>query len=112
MSPKVGPLNLSDEGDQSSMMISQRPYSETTAEVIDAEVRRIVEECFEEALRLLGENRDKLVALTTALLREESLNEEQILQVTGLPAKPRAAPPGLAGARRQVEEKPEVPAPT
>jgi cell division protease FtsH len=96
MSPRVGPLSLGDDSDQNQMMISQRPYSEATAEVIDSEVRRIVEECFDEALRLLTENRQKLVDLTTALLREDSLNEEEILQVTGLPPKPNTMIP-LAG---------------
>jgi len=111
MSPKVGPLNLVDEGDQGVMMISQRPYSETTAEVIDSEVRRIVEECFAEALRLIDANRDKLVALTTALLREESLNEEEILQVTGLPPKPVSlgpAPRDLNGRLAEPEPSPAV----
>ncbi len=112
MSPKVGPLNLSDDGDQANMMISQRPYSETTAQVIDSEVRRIVEECFDDALRLLKDNRDKLAALTTALLREESLNEEQILEVTGLPAKPKVVPRPSTARSAQVEEQPEVPAAT
>lgn len=112
MSPKVGPLNLSDDGDQSAMMISQRPYSDTTAEVIDAEVRRIVEECFEEAMRLLDENREKLVALTTALLREESLNEEQILEVTGLSPKPISMGPPARDRNGRVAnpEPPPVPA--
>ncbi|MHB1499865.1 MAG: ATP-dependent zinc metalloprotease FtsH [Candidatus Dormibacteria bacterium] len=114
MSPRVGPLNLADDGDQSAMMISQRPYSDTTAEVIDSEVRRIVEECFDEALELLKANRERLDALTTALLREESLNEEQILQVTGLPAKPKvvARPSTARRAQAAAEEKPEVPAAT
>jgi cell division protease FtsH len=88
MSPLVGPLSLADETDTQALMIPQRPYSEATAEVIDSEVKRIVEECFSEAFQLLGENRDKLEALTQALLRDESLDEEEILLVTGLPGKP------------------------
>jgi cell division protease FtsH len=113
MSPKIGPLNLSeDPADQSAMMMSQHPYSEATAQVIDAEVRRIVEECFEKALMLLDENREKLVALTNALLKEESLNEEQILKVTGLAAKPKAVPPPIRGLDGRVpvdEPAPAVP---
>ncbi len=113
MSPKIGPLNLSeDPSDQSSMMMSQHSYSEATAQVIDAEVRRIVEECFAKALMLLDENREKLVALTGALLKEESLNEEQILQVTGLAAKPKALPPPIRGVDGRVaagEPEPAVP---
>ena len=116
MSSKIGPLNLAeDPSDQSAMMMSQRPYSEATAQVIDSEVRRIVEECFEKALMLLDENREKLVVLTTSLLKEESLNEEQILKVTGLAAKPKAVPPPIRGLDGRVAvdaEKPAVPSPS
>ncbi len=87
MSPKVGPLNLSEEPDQSMLTLQQRPYSEATAEVIDSEVRRIVDECFANALELLTEHRPQLDALTQALLKEESLNEEEILRVTGMTPK-------------------------
>jgi cell division protease FtsH len=111
MSPRVGPLNLGEDQDQSQMMISQRPYSEATAEVIDSEVRRIVEECFDEALRLLSDNREKLVTLTTALLREDSLNEEEILQVTGLPPKPGPIVPLAAGQNGKLTAPDPAPTP-
>ncbi|MGH7611667.1 MAG: ATP-dependent zinc metalloprotease FtsH [Candidatus Dormibacteria bacterium] len=106
MSPKVGPLNLADNGDSQGLLPAQRPYSEATAEVIDAEIRRIVEECFDEATRLLGENRARLESLVEALLREESLDEEQVLEVTGLPGTGRKP-----AARRREPAAPEpVPA--
>jgi cell division protease FtsH len=101
MSPKIGPLNLADDPEQQTMMITQHPYSEATAQVIDSEVRRIVDECFAEAVNLLEQNRDKLRDLTTALLREESLEEAEILRVTGLPPKPVAPEP-----LRQPEKEP------
>ncbi|MGH7665879.1 MAG: ATP-dependent zinc metalloprotease FtsH [Candidatus Dormibacteria bacterium] len=93
MSPLVGPLNLAEEPDNQALMMPQRPYSEATAQLIDAEVKRIVEECFTEAQDLLTRNRDKLEALTEALLREESLDEAEILKVTGLAPKPSATSP-------------------
>jgi cell division protease FtsH len=52
--------------------------------VIDAEVRRIVEESHVEADRLLAEHRDKLDALARALLEAESLNEKEIRELIGL----------------------------
>lgn len=61
-----------------------QPYSEATSELIDAEVRRIVEESHAEADRLLAEHREKLDALAQALLKAESLNETEIREVTGL----------------------------
>ena len=91
MSERLGPLSFVAPQDEGLPPAFQRqPYSEATAQLIDAEVRRIVDECGREADRLLAENRDRLVALATALLQEESLDELQILQVTGLGPRPPA----------------------
>jgi cell division protease FtsH len=65
--------------------VQQRQLSEETARTIDAEVRRIVEECHEDAVRLLNEHGPELDALATALLERETLDEEEIRKVTGLP---------------------------
>jgi cell division protease FtsH len=62
-----------------------RPFSETTAQMIDAEVQRIISESYDEACRLLRAHRKALDALVTALLQKETLDETQILDVTGLP---------------------------
>jgi cell division protease FtsH len=92
MSPRVGPLNLGGEDGTNPFAAQQRPYSETTAALIDAEIKRIVDECFTEAHRLLEENRRRLDTLAAALLKDESLDEPEILRVTGLsPAEPDLA---------------------
>jgi cell division protease FtsH len=65
-----------------------RPFSEATAEAIDAEVLRIIGESHEEARRLLTAHRKQLDALAEALLARETLNEQEVLQVTGLPPAP------------------------
>src|SRR6266851_3941590 len=85
MSPKIGPLAFNDDPSANGLGVA-RPYSEATARDIDTEVKRIADECFAEALRLLTEHRGQLEALTQALLKEDSLGEEQILSVTGLQA--------------------------
>jgi cell division protease FtsH len=64
------------------------PVSDETARTIDAEVRRIISESEFEAHRLLNENRAALEALADALLERETLDEEEILEVTGLPRAP------------------------
>ncbi len=87
MSPKIGPLAFREEGSGDGLGLS-RPYSEATAREVDTEVKRIADECFAEAIRLLAEHRAQLEALTQALLKEDSLGEEQILSVTGLQAAP------------------------
>jgi cell division protease FtsH len=94
MSPKLGPLSyLSEDGQP----LAQRPFSEETAALIDREAKRIVEECLGQAQGLLEQNRGKLDALAQALLREESLDEAQILEATGVRPQDRhpAAPLGV-----------------
>src|SRR5205085_10055459 len=94
MSPKVGPLNLGGEDGAGPLGLRDRPFSEATAALIDAEMKRIVEECLADAQRLLRENRGRLDALAEALLEHESLDEGEILRVTGLP------PAAAVGAHR------------
>jgi cell division protease FtsH len=65
-----------------------RPYSEATAEAIDAEVLKIIGDSHEEAKRLLSAHRKQLDALAEALVARETLNEQEILEVTGLPPAP------------------------
>jgi cell division protease FtsH len=65
-----------------------KPFSDQTAETIDAEVQRIIGESHEEAKRLLAAHRKQLDALAEALLTRETLNEKEILEVTGLPPAP------------------------
>ena len=65
-----------------------RPFSEHTAQAIDAEVQQIIQECHDEARRLLTAHRKELDALAKALLERETLDEQAILEVTGLPPAP------------------------
>jgi len=89
MSPKIGPVGFTEDGSGNGLGL-QRPYSEATAREVDSEVRRIAEECFLEAKRLLEANRKRLDTLAQALLKDDSLDEEQILGVTGIkPANQR-----------------------
>jgi cell division protease FtsH len=53
-----------------------------------AVVQRIIREAYDDALRLLGVHRGALETLANALLERETLDEREILEVTGLPANP------------------------
>jgi cell division protease FtsH len=75
---------------------STRPFGEETARVIDAEVQRIIGESHQQAKRLLTEHRKELDALVKALLVRETLGEDEILAVTGLPRAPELANRPLA----------------
>jgi cell division protease FtsH len=95
MSPEVGQVQLLDSsrGNYIGGGVTQRPYSEFTAQAADKAVRKIVDEAYQRAIRLLTENRVKLEDLTRALLAEESLDEARILQVSGLAPKLRVPAP-------------------
>jgi cell division protease FtsH len=75
-----------------------KPFSDETAEAIDSEVRRIIGDSYEEAKRLLSGHRKQLDALAEALLARETLNEQEILEVTGLPPAPSLNDGRLAAA--------------
>jgi cell division protease FtsH len=73
--------------------------SEETARLVDTEVQRIIKECHDQAKRLLAEHRRPLDALVAALLARETLGEQEILEVTGLPPAPELENRPLAAAR-------------
>jgi len=89
---------------------AERPFSEATAQTIDSEVQRIISESHEEALRLLTEHRGQLDALAQALVARETLNEEEILAVTGLPRAPALESRMLAAARGNQDDDARPPA--
>jgi cell division protease FtsH len=98
MSDRVGMIQLAPRENPylggAGGYAGEKPFSEATAEAIDAEVRRIIDEAHGEARRLLGAHRKELDALADALLARETLGEQEILEVTGLqPAPPLSGAP-------------------
>jgi len=92
MSERLGLVQLAPQENPylggSNGYAGARPFSEATAEAIDAEVLKIIGESHDEAKRLLSAHREQLDALVEALLSRETLNEQEILEVTGLPPAP------------------------
>jgi len=82
MSPAVGRLTVIPGDAQQAYGLSAAP---ATLDAVDGEMRRIVDECYEAACRLLRENRDRLDALATALLTHETLDEAAAYRVAGIP---------------------------
>jgi cell division protease FtsH len=81
MSERLGPLTFGKKEEQIFLgreIATHRDYSEDTAQEIDKEVRRIVEEAEEETTKLLSANLDKLHLLANALLEKEILDGEEI----------------------------------
>jgi cell division protease FtsH len=89
MSERIGTLSvLPREGDPRMAGISDNLLN-----IVDDEVRRIVEECYAEARRSLRENRHKLDAIVEQLLARETLEEKEIYAAAGIdrPRNPKAA---------------------
>ncbi len=78
---------------------NEKPFSEDTAKTIDAEILKIIDECHVEAIDLLIIHRNRLDALAEALISKETLDEEEILEATGLPPAP-----ALEGSKLAMHE--------
>jgi cell division protease FtsH len=80
MSERIGPLSvLPADGDPRMAGIS-----DGLLDAVDEEVRRITDQCYAEARRLLRNNRDKLDAIVAQLLAHESLDEPEIYAAAGI----------------------------
>jgi cell division protease FtsH len=72
---------------------THKNMSETTMQKVDAEIRRIIDEQYALARKLLEENRDKVEAMTAALLEMETLDSDQITDIMeGKPPRPHKQP--------------------
>jgi cell division protease FtsH len=106
MSERLGPVSLAPRDGTSAggMEVfgfgTGKPYGAATADAIDAEVQRLLEEAASEASRLLRAHRRELDALAAALLEQETLDEAAIRNATGLLVIPRIAPVALRDGRR------------
>ena len=79
-SDAIGMVNCENEGDEVFIgrdLAHTRSYSESVANSIDAEVRRIIDECYAEAKRLLQENENVLHACAELLIEKERINREE-----------------------------------
>ncbi|SPT63182.1 ATP-dependent zinc metalloprotease FtsH [Actinomadura madurae] len=81
MSSKVGPLSiLPADGDGPMGQYA----AQGTLDAVDLEARRIVDECYAEALETLRANRDRLDSLAAALLENETLDEKAAYAAAGV----------------------------
>ena len=99
MSPEVGTLSYYDSTGQSDMAFT-KPYSERTAQSIDAEARRLIDEAYAAASQVLTEHREGLRELAELLLAREVVFTEDVERIFG-PRKPGAAMPESPAAPRK-----------
>ncbi len=90
MSDKLGMVQLASRQNQflGAGLGRDAQISEHTAALIDAEVQKIIHDSHDQARQLLHNHRKQLDALVEALLSRETLDEKEILDVTGLPPAP------------------------
>jgi cell division protease FtsH len=104
MSEKMGPRTFGQKEELIFLgreISEQRDYSEKTALQIDNEVNKLIEEAHETALKVLTENRDKLVFLANALVSNETLEGdalEAVFNGQAPPPKPPPPPPTMTPA--------------
>ncbi|HVG99581.1 MAG TPA: cell division protein FtsH, partial [Miltoncostaeaceae bacterium] len=93
MSGEIGPVSVLPGPDDQPLLFpgTGSGPSPHTQELVDEEVRRIVEECYADALRLLTANRERLTALAEALLERETLDEADAYEVAGIPREAPSA---------------------
>jgi cell division protease FtsH len=93
MSERIGPVSvLPGPNDEPMLFPGAGEASEHTRELVDEEVRRILEECERAALAQLESHRDQLEALTRALLEHETLDEADAYRIAGIERAPEPDP--------------------
>jgi cell division protease FtsH len=114
MSERVGAIKLGQDSGEVFLgrdMGHQRDYSEGIAEIVDEEVRKLVENAHDEAYEILLENRDVLDVLVVELLEKETLDKDAIARIFEPVTKRSSRPVWLSSARRPVSDRPPVVSP-
>lgn len=120
MSELVGNLSFYDSSGQNEYGFT-KPYSDKTAELIDEEAKRIVDEAYQRALVVLKKNRKGLDSLASQLLEKEVIFSEDLEKIfgkkkgnrpaiedTGRPARkrqPKKNQPAGKSAKQDTEKK-------
>ena len=84
MSEAVGPIAVEARESQNMLLPGASGVSQATQELIDSEVRRIVDGAHHDVTMLLTEHRDKLESLTRELLARETLDQEDAYAAAGV----------------------------
>lgn len=82
LSNNIGNISYYDSSGQSEYSFG-KPYSEETAKKIDVEIKDIIENQYDRALKILAENRPKLDALASKLLEKEVIFREDLEEIFG-----------------------------
>jgi len=116
MSDRLGHLTVGRRHSQVFLgrdITEERNYSEDTAKVVDEEVKKIVDYCYETARSKLLENKDKLDLLSNRLMEKETMDESEVRELLGFgppktegiaPEKPKTKGKGQAEGEETGEK--------
>ncbi|WP_297691348.1 ATP-dependent zinc metalloprotease FtsH [uncultured Eudoraea sp.] len=82
LNDEIGNLTYYDSSGQNEYGFT-KPYSEDTAQVIDQEISKLIEEQYIRAIDVLKKNKDKLIALAERLLEKEVIFKEDLVKIFG-----------------------------
>jgi cell division protease FtsH len=121
MSDKIGMIQYGENNEYVFLgrdMIRSKNYSELTAQEIDAEVKRLIDEGYQVSKDLINTHREHLETIANALLEHETLEGSQVEEIvrtgtfTPTPRPPPMEPPMGAPAATPLPEVPKPAAPT
>jgi len=103
LNDKIGNITYYDSSGQSDYTFNN-PYSEKTAQVIDEEISRIIEEQYQRAIQILTEHKSELTVLAELLMEKEVIFEDDLKRIFG--GRPFAIEEEhLVSSHSNVEEK-------
>ncbi|RWS20490.1 ATPase-like protein, partial [Leptotrombidium deliense] len=108
MSDKVG--NLSFDLPQQGEMFIEKPYSEETAQMIDNEVRKLVQTAYEKTVKLITEHKADVEKVAQRLLSKEVLDREDLIELLGpRPFKEKSTYEEFVAGTGSLEEDTSLP---
>jgi cell division protease FtsH len=114
MSDELGTMVYGEEEGEVFLgrsVTTHKSVSEATMQKVDEEVRRIIDEQYGRARKIIEDNRDKIEAMTQALLEWETIDAEQIDDIMAGHA-PRPPRPSTQSVKRSDPDSPSAPEPT
>ncbi len=116
MSEKLGPLTFGRPSGEDLVFLGRdisrdRNYSEEVAATIDSEVHTLVEGCYQTALKILSDHRDRLDALVGSLKERETINKAQfeaIMEGKELPCDDECSSENVAAVKEDSKQKDRV----
>ncbi len=118
LSDRLGPLTYTEDDGEIFLgrsVTRHKQVSDVTAHAIDEEVRLLIDTCYGDAKRILEANRDKLDIMAAALLKYETIDEQQVKDImAGREPRPPAdwdepSEPGKTAPRGVADDKGTAP---